>query len=203
MAWIYEVTDTVPWANYASTSQIQNNSREIYNWFNARGVTLEAICGMIGNMRHESYLNPGQYQLGSASDPSQGAGLIQWTPRANLFNYVTGNWYNGSSQCDLIWREGTGEAGGRWIPTDAYPYSWDEYCSLKDVNRATRAYLAERERAGVEALDLRLQYAAEAYSYLSGVNPPGPDPPGPTPAGSRRKLKPYMYLRRHNATIRR
>ena len=38
---------------YLSESQMQGNALEIYNFLSARGWTLEAIAGTLGNMERE------------------------------------------------------------------------------------------------------------------------------------------------------
>lgn len=180
MAWIYQIGDTVPWANYDTTSQVINNTWEAYNYLNALGFSIQSICGIIGNMRYESYLNPGQQELNQGGSLSYGYGLIQWTPATSLINFVSGNWYDGNLQMDLVVREirRDPDVTGRWIPTSDYPYYYNDFISLTSIDTATRAYFHERER-GTWATE-RLQYANESYQILTGT-PPGPDPPGPTP----------------------
>ena len=200
MAWLYEIGV----AKYFSTSQMQNNATEFYNYFTNKGATLQAICGLLGNIQRESTLNPGIKQ---GSSTSLGWGLIQWTPSTVLTNWCKTygyNWYDGAAQCERISCEGEGTkgAGGNWLPTSQYAYSWSEFLALTDVAEATKAYLYERERAGVEALSNRLQYASEWYEYFSGqpVPPVPPDPPVPPtpPTPSKRKTMPiYMMLRKY------
>lgn len=193
MAWLYQISQTgYP---YASDDQVkQNNALEFWSFVQYE-MTLEACCGILGNMERESFINPGQKQVPGG----QGWGLIQWTPYTVLTNYASrmgGDWYDGGTQVMLILDEGHGRngQGGRWIPTKAYPYSWNEFCQLKDVAEATRAYLAERERAGVSALSDRLAYATKWYAYLSG----SPIPPTPGPGGSswRHGAARELYRRR-------
>lgn len=189
MAWIYEIGV----AKYFSTSQMQNNATEFYNYFTNKGATLEAICGMLGNIQRESTLNPGIKQ---GSSTSLGWGLIQWTPSTVLTNWCKTygyNWYDGSAQCERISCEGEGTkgAGGCWIPTTEYAYSWSEFLALTDVAEATKAYLYERERAGVVALSDRLQYASEWYAYFSGT------PPTPPIPRKRKSMPIYMMLKRY------
>lgn len=191
MAWIYDIGV----AKYFSTSQMQNNATEFYNYFINKGATLEAICGMLGNIQRESTLNPGIKQ---GSSISLGWGLIQWTPSTVLTNWCDTynyNWYDGKAQCERIFCEGNGtkDASGYWLPTSEYEYSWSEFLELTDVAEATKAYLYERERAGVEALNDRLQYACEWYEYFNGTPVP---PTLPTPR--KRKTMPiYMMLRKY------
>lgn len=193
MAWIYEIGV----AKYFSTSQMQNNATEFYIYFINYGATLEAICGMLGNIQKESTLNPGIKQ---GSSISLGWGLIQWSPSTVLTNWCKTygyNWYDGAAQCDRISCEGEGTKGasGYWLPTSEYPYSWSEFLALTDVAEATKAYLYERERAGIEALDLRLQYANEWYSYFTG-SPVPPTPPIPPTPRKRTSMPIYMMLRK-------
>lgn len=193
MAWIYEIGV----AKYFSTSQMQNNATEFYNYFTNKGATLEAICGMLGNIQRESTLNPGIKQ---GSSTSLGWGLIQWTPSAVLTNWCKTygyNWYDGSAQCERISCEGDGTKGasGYWLPTSEYAYSWSEFLALTDIAEATKAYLYERERAGVVTLSDRLQYASEWYEYFSGTPVP-PTPPTPPTPRKRTSMPIYMMLRK-------
>lgn len=58
MAWIYEIGVQ---KNF-NQSQQENNATEFYNYFIDYGATLEAICGMLGNITRESTLNPANKQ---------------------------------------------------------------------------------------------------------------------------------------------
>lgn len=186
MAWLYEI-GTV---KYFTQSQMENNATEFYNYFSPLGYTLESICGMLGNIQRESTLNPG---LKEKESTSSGWGLIQWTPSNNLTDYATAkgqNWYDGNLQCLLINDEVLNGYSGQWIPTTSYPYSGAEFSKLTDVEEAVKSYCFERERAGVVALDERIQNGKNWYEYLSG-KPPKP----PTPTPSKRKMPIYMMIR--------
>lgn len=178
MAFSYQIGDTVPWLNYDTTPEIIHNTWEVYNYLSPLGFTIQSICGIIGNMRSESYLNPGQWELGHGGSTSYGWGLIQWTPGTSLTDYVTGDWFDGNLQMDLIVREMMQASGvsGRWIPTSSYPYDYDQFKALTSIETSTKAYFYERERG--TWLNTRLQYANESYQILTG-EPPGPEPPGP------------------------
>ena len=194
MAWLYEIGV----GKYFNQSQQENNALEFYNYFNNYGATIESICGMLGNITRESTLNPAIKQGNSTS---LGWGLIQWTPSTILTNWCKNygyKWYDGTAQCERIKCEGEGIKGanGYWLPTHDYPYSWSEFIALTDVAEATKAYLHERERAGIQALDLRLQYASEWYTYLSG-SPVPPTPPTPPIKHKRRKMPIYMMLKKN------
>ena len=169
MAWEVKVGK----GEYLTQTQMENNAKLFNQYFQAKGVTLEAICGMLGNIQQESGLNPGIKQKASTSS---GWGLIQWTPSTVLTDWCNAygyTWYDGDAQCLRIWSEGTQEmgAGGSFIPTTEYPYTWSEFCALTNVDEATKAYLYERERADTEKLEKRLEYARKWYEFLEGEPP--------------------------------
>lgn len=175
MAWSYVVTESY---DALTTEQMQANAVEFYNYF-AGQMTLEAICGILGNITQESQLNPGQIQYGDGGSQTLGYGLIQWTPGSLLVDWANDrsyDWYDGSKQCIFIDEENyyTG-SDTVWIPTASYPYTWDEFKALTDVAEAARAYNYERERnadtpAEVEAN--RVDPAQQWYRYLSGIVTP-------------------------------
>lgn len=189
MAWIVKVGV----AKYLTQSEMQNNATEFYGYFNSKGFTIESICGMLGNLQQESNINPGMKQTASTSS---GWGLIQWTPSNNLTNYANAHgveWSTGEIQTQLMLDEIINDYGGQWIPKPSlgYSYTGAEFSQLTDVSEACKAYLYERERAGVEALSNRLTYASNWYEYLTGVTPPTP-PPTPTP--TKRKGMPVWMM---------
>lgn len=184
MSWNYVITDSVPWSHKTQTG----NADEIISYFNGLGFTNEAIAGLLGNMEHESYLNPGQQEIGYDGSTSRGYGLIQWTPATNLINVIGSEWYRGDLQIQFINEEGSTSA---WIPTERFPYSWSEFSQLTDYEEATMAYAIERERAGVSAFEARIEYADFWYNYILN-NPPTP----PTPTPTKKHMPVWMMCRR-------
>lgn len=90
---------------YTGADQLQN-AREMYGYFDAKGWTLEAISGMLGNLNAESYLNPAQWQQGGIiEDPNpgnvEGFGLVQWTPWQKYVD--SSNWF-GNWRAGPNWR---------------------------------------------------------------------------------------------------
>ncbi len=191
MAWIVKVGVRA----YLTQSEMENNATEFYGYFNSKGFTIESVAGMLGNLQHESNINPGMKQTASASS---GWGLIQWTPSSNLTDYATAygvDWATGEIQTQLMWDEIINGYGGQWKPKPSlgYGYTGAEFSQLTDVAEACKAYLYERERAGVEALTKRLTYANNWYEYLTGVTPPTPPTP-PTPT-KRKRMPLWMMCR--------
>ena len=187
MAWIHHITDS---AGSMTQAEMVNNANEFHDYFDGY-MTRAAMAGLLGNIQHESYINPGQMQIGSGISLSSnsGGGLIQWTPR-NLFiawcNSRGYNWVDGDTQCYRIKCEGEKKDGcsGYWFPKNGYNYTWSEFCQLTDYEEACKAYLHERERAGVSALSSRLKYAKAWYEYFDDGEEPEIDPDQPTPSPS-------------------
>jgi surface antigen len=170
------------------TGQKEQNAIAFYQFFIQNGypITLEALAGILGNISIESQLNPGQIEAPSRynkgwDEKRRGHGFIQWTGGSNgnnpLLNWckdrsakegVTLDWHDLNVQCYRIICEGEGinGAGGTWIETRSYSYSWEDFCNITDVHEATKAYLYERERAGVAALQKRLDNADYWYTFL-------------------------------------
>lgn len=176
---------------YLTQAQMKNNAVEFNTYFTGK-YTLESICGMLGNIQRESTLNPG---LKERESVSSGWGLIQWTPSANLTIYASAQgkeWKDGNLQCQLINAEVLEGYGDQWKPTTSYPYSGLEFSRLTDVEEAVKAYCFERERAGVLALDERIQNGKNWFEYLSGK----PTPPTPPTPSTRKHMPIYMMLHR-------
>lgn len=167
MAWNYVVTSSL---GALTQAQREENATNFCSYF-ASSMTLEAICGILGNIDVESQLNPGQQEYGYDGRLDHGYGFIQWTPGSILVNWATSNgydWYDGSAQCKYIDEENYNVVSGVvWIPVQpTYPYTWDEFKQLTSVEIATKAYLYERERPGAVAESQRLDAAQRWYEYF-------------------------------------
>ena len=99
--WIYTVTDTYTYNHY----QLFGNALNVKDYLEAQGFAAGAVVGIIANMEHESYLNPGQCEIGYNYSTSRGYGLVQWTPGTKIINYassVGSDWYDGDTQMDFL-----------------------------------------------------------------------------------------------------
>ena len=177
------------------------NAREIWGYFQAKGWTLFSVCGMLGNMESESYINPGQWQLGGIiEDPNpqnvEGFGLVQWTPWQK---YVDSSGWFGDWQAGPNWRadyikqldrieyerqfDYENPNQGQW---NSYYDSWYGYISFMYYTQMTdstvtdewfakrmaRIFFIGYERGTWD--DARGDRAWVWYQYLSGA---GPVPP--------------------------
>lgn len=183
MAWSSVQTDQAQ-----SHYSYYDNAKEIWDYAINAGCTEQAAAGLLGNIEAESYCNPGQFEIGKNKSLRWGMGLIQWTPTQSYWDQYQTNpivaelgssWYSGPRQMQFIF-------GGdvvSWIPTMAYNYSFEHWKLVNNINEATRAYYANRERGTWS--DDRLTYAQHWYDEFSG------SPVPPTPTG---KFRPELAI---------
>lgn len=196
MAWIVDDTrneNRHAWTNYSE--QATNNAWEFYNYFVDR-MTIEALCGILGNVTAESHINPLQEQVFNTTPlPPQrdrGLGLIQWTPQGDLTEFCD-DYHNGNDQCGLIMDEIMGVVGGRFFPSVVHPeysYSGSEFIALTDIEEATKAYFWERERGTWN--QSRVDYANHWYEVFQGEPPVPPVPP--VPPSKYKGMPLYFYI---------
>lgn len=118
MAWVAYDTDQNPGM---TSAEQENNVNIIAAYFRGLGWTDNAIAALCGNMEIESYLNPGQFELGHNYDPQYGFGLVQWTPYTNFSSWAGSDWRsNYNKQLQRIKYEL--DNGLQWIPVASYNY---------------------------------------------------------------------------------
>ena len=194
MAWSYNISDQYPSAGHYC---YPNNAEEVYDYlYNVHGFSYAATIGILANMEHESYLNPGQCQkdkgVPTGTTYEWGLGLVQWDDGTKLLDYAQstgGTWYLGWCQMDFLMEN----APESWIKR--MPYSYDEYKSLDNYYLATQVFFENFERGTWHSV--MYDYADYWNTYFQDTpHPPiPPDPPTPpTPTG--RKMPLYMYLRK-------
>lgn len=189
-------SDWIKGNRYLSKDEMKNNAKLIYRYFIAKGWTINAIAGVLGNMESESTINPGIWQgLTVGSGGGGGYGLVQWTPWTNYTNWADSNgyeWDDGNAQCK--WIDEVTASFGQWIPTDTYPMTWNEFkTSTRTPQYLASAFLKNFERAGVEVEEERRTQADYWLQYLMGIDP---NPPI-TPTTKRRKMPLYMMLKHY------
>lgn len=169
----------MPWISgnrFLDMSEMQNNADLVCNYLRQAGWTDPAIAGILGNMQSESSINPGIWQgLIPGEGGGGGYGLVQWTPWTNVTNYL--------DQWGLSWDDGDGQMRwiveitpvyGQWIPTSAYPQSWEEFTKWTGTPEdAASAFLRNFERpADIPGTEPgRREQATYWFSYIQGVTP--------------------------------
>lgn len=171
--WTYDIT-----SHARRHYSYQSNAREVYEILrNDLGYTEDAAIGVIANMEHESYINPGQQEIGYGGSVKRGYGLVQWTPAdTKILAYATavgGNWYDGSIQMDYFAINVPASWGG------SYPISYEDFKLMTNPYDAARAFFRNFER-GTWHDDIDI-YVSYWYDVLvEGEDPPTPPTP-PTP----------------------
>lgn len=173
------------WTNQAmsnsgwSTAQMQHNALDLYNYFTAQGWSINAICAMLGNMQVESYINPGQWQIGSTIEgiPADGIGfgLVQWTPWTKFTNWAGSDYRTNfeKQKYRIIYELNNGL---QWIVRASYNNMTFRQFS---VSNATIDYLTEvfvrcyeNPADWQSSIAIRRSNANAWYQYLSGQPTP-------------------------------
>lgn len=159
---------------YLAQAEMQNNATLVWQYFQPKGWTLNAIAAMLGNMEKESTINPGIWgNLDPGGTPEDtGYGLVQWTPYTRITQWLTNHGYkldSGDGQCAKLVEEMTSpNLEVTWIETDAYPISFREFAySDRDVSWLAMAFLANYERPADPDQPDRATLAQKWYTFLS------------------------------------
>ena len=186
MSWIngYQV--------WLSESQSLKNAQLVADHLTGEGWTPESISALLGNMRHESSVNPNMYEYGYGWGANRGFGLVQWTPRSKYWDWALAN---GFSESEL--RDGNAQLARidyevdnniQWISTPNYPLSFSQFRSATTDNYSidylTRAFTWNYERpnlqAGENSMPDRIAFAKKCLNQL---NFSGGDGGGSIPSG--------------------
>ena len=170
------MSETYSGNRYLKQTEMTANARYITDYLLARGWSINAICGMLGNMQTESGINPGIWQNLDEGNTSLGFGLVQWTPATKYLNWCyERDLEPGAMDSNLeriLWEV---ENSQQWIATSDYPMSFVEFTTSEEsVDTLAAAFLYNYERAGAPKLWKRQEQARTWYSILSGLEPTTP-----------------------------
>jgi len=191
MAWIndYQV--------WLTPSQSLQNAQQVVNFLftSEKDWSKESISALIGNMNHESSINPNMYEYGYNWNEDRGFGLVQWTPRSKYWNWGLRNGYsenelrNGDPQLARIDYEV--ENNIQWIAVNRINnLTFKEFRTNSrglSLNALTEAFTWGYERpnatAAAESMPDRQAFAKRAYNELDwSTGESNPDPkPDPKP----------------------
>ena len=160
---------------WLSESQSLDNAQLVVNFLLKKNWSKKAICAILGNMRHESSVNPNMYEYNYDWSADRGFGLVQWTPRSKYWNWALDNGYSeselrdGDAQLDRIDYEVS--QGIQWISTPNYPLSYGEFRQGDGtLEYLTRAFIWNYERPALEAGESstpdRIAFAQKCYDTL-------------------------------------
>ena len=168
---------------WLSESQSLENAQLIANHFKGSDWTKESISALVGNMRHESSVNPNMYEYGKEWADDWGFGLVQWTPRSKYWNWAVANGLpprEGDSQLARIDYEvdnniqwvANGHAN-RYGYSDKYDFSFADFRTNSQglsVEQLTEAFMWNYEgpaySAGTGSLSERQAFARLAFNTI-------------------------------------
>lgn len=203
-------------SNALTMEQMRVNAKYIYSYLKAEGWTLNAIAGVLGNMQHESSINPGRWEGNDVGD-GPGYGLTQWTPYTKYTEWVVLNGYSDPSEMDANLTRLVYEFSHavQYYPTDNYPETRSEFKeSTKSAYYLACAFAWNYERSAVvlyganskaqaenlteaekeanrEALRQKRGNAAQYwYEYLGGTTPITPT------TKKKKRYKFYLFNRK-------
>lgn len=192
MAWHNKKTGA-----YARDSpEAYDNALTAWGIMGKLGWSLNAFCGVYGNMEYESGFNPWRWQsddvLPSTGSPwtNHGYGLVQFTPAAKYIDSPEAQSMTGYGP-SFSDREGFPDDGTAQInfidqyadyyPTSQYPLSYADFkVTTMDAGEAAVAWLYNYERPNITDEEITHRRGAGLYWWdkMQGVDPPDPpDPP--------------------------
>ena len=201
MGWHYVITDGYGWAPTYGTDQT-DNAEMVWTYLVSSGWTEQAAAGVLGNFQKESFINPGQWEIGRNYSFSYGTGLGQWTPATKVSNYVGSQnkdaMANGDLQMGLLLST-PGQYSTYYLSPDGsstyygetgLPYldSMATYSQSTDsVEELTKVWAICWERPGssyyTQSIGERVTHATHWFNTFSGTPIP-PTPPTPPTPGS-------------------
>lgn len=171
-----------------TTAQMRVNAKYIYSYLLDKGWTVNAIAGLLGNMQHESAINPGRWQSNKVNNMSGGYGLVQWTKASKYINWCSEHGYSDPSEMDanlarIIWEL---ENNQQYYKTSTYPLTFREFtkstespyylaCAFAWNYERSHTVLYGSESAKESLRQKRGGSANTWYEYLTGTTPTPPD----------------------------
>lgn len=161
---------------WLTQQQSLENGQLVVNHFVGSDWTQQSLSALLGNMRHESSINPNMYEYGYEWSEDRGYGLVQWTPRSKYWDWAVANNLtpeNGESQLARIDYEI--ENGLQWIANghsvrygleSKYDFSFESFrtnsvnLSIAELVEAFMwNYEGPNHQAGTDSLQERIDFA--------------------------------------------
>ena len=183
-----------------TSSQMSLNARYIYSYLIDKGWSLNAICGMLGNLQAESSMNPGRWQSNDVGNTSLGYGLVQWTPSTKYTEWANAQGFTDYSEMDsnlarIIYEV---ENNLQWISTYAYDLSFAEFTTSElPVSLLAKAFLLNYERPADQSesvQEYRATLSLAWYQELTGTTPT--EPSNPIAKNRHKKFNFVLFNRR-------
>lgn len=164
---------------YLTESQCLFNAYIVRDYLLELGWSINAICGILGNMRYESGINPGIYESLVVAD-SSGYGLVQWTPSTKFIDWANDrNYPIDDIEHQILRIKYEVENGGQWASTSSFTLSFSDFTtSTETPEYLTEAFMRCYERPGnFSTLQKRQDYARMLFNNWEGIEPSDPTEP--------------------------
>jgi hypothetical protein len=178
LEWVITNTSLTEPSRPLTDEEMKNNAKCFYGTMNILyGWTLNACCGVLGNMQSESTISPCRWQndtpYGTPTE-RQGYGLVQWTPYTKVLDWLAQNGFTidnfGYGECARMNYEVA--TNTQWIATSAYPESFKEFTQSKgNPYDLAIEFLANYERPADPNQPIRGTQAEQWYQYLKDWKP--------------------------------
>lgn len=183
---------------FLTMDEMKLNATYIWNYLGSKGWTLQAVCGMLGNMQSESSINPAIWQNLDEGNLSLGYGLVQWTPSTKYFNWCDENGLlygqMDSNLLRIIYEVENNIQWGNSSTGQAPPFNFYEFTQSTLAPYTLAMYfLVHYERPRDQNQPNRGTQAEFWWSYLDGTDP---QPPDPIPPFIGRKTPLFYFLRK-------
>ena len=152
---------------WLAEGQSLSNAQLVANHFSGSEWTKESIAALLGNMRHESSINPNMYEYGYDWSENRGFGLVQWTPRSKYWNWATQNNLEpraGESQLARIDYEVVNNI--QWI-ADGHRR---RYGRASKYNFSFKDFRTNAQGLSVDQLTEAFMWNYEGPNYTAGLN---------------------------------
>lgn len=187
-----------------TSDEMKVNATFIWNYLRARGWSIDAVCGMLGNFEAESRLNPNIVETSQQSRwpnwGNYGFGVAQWTPwytkqKSDGTWYDAANYHGSNNPTYGYWAEqhgytvtanGSGTIGNMEPQLDylnenlgtGAGKSWVRQFRTTTVGaeQAAKDFYVYYERSEAGTWGTRPEKAVKWYEYLSGQPPIPPTP---------------------------
>lgn len=151
-------------------SEMEINAKYIWNYLGSLEEgkwTLNAVAGILGNMQHESSINPGRHESAGS-----GFGLVQWTPKSKFTNWATPLGYAEDDIDGQLERIIYEKNNGVQYSKNHYSYTFKEFAkSEDDPYTLACAFAWEYERSGVTLWGFHSKNNTAVYCrYSKGSN---------------------------------
>lgn len=172
-----------------TTEEKKANAEYIYFYLRKKGWSVQAICGLLGNIEHESYLNPAAWQsnIKDLNNGDIGYGLVQFSPASKYLKIQDKSYLPtiddlANNPKALIITQlnfiiNSSLYGSEWLPKTGMlyhnvPYYINFVDFTKSTNKPDELALVfngnyERSNDGLEIIRKRGNLANKWYEYFS------------------------------------